>query len=383
LVAAKFPRARPKYIGLSAVNIFMTAKPSLLHPAEFLPPRSRRRRLLARGALCALAVAGSLVYALFNSLNASSEAVIFKVSRGSGMSRIAGDLQAAGLVSNKYLFMLAVLLQGSEASLKAGAYSLNPGLSPWRLAETIKQGRTILYKAALPEGLTMAQIIERLAAPSPLAEGQGSERAWLTDKREALALAEDADFIKSLDIAAPSLEGYLFPETYFFGEESVPARQVLTIMVEKFKREWDSIPPGSGNNRLNRHQLVTLASIIEKETGVDAERPLVSAVYHNRLLLGMPLQADPTVVYGLENPSAITRRQLRRDHSYNTYTRPGLPPGPICSPGRASLQAACHPAAVDYLYFVASSANDGSHNFASSYQEHLRNVAAYRNRLRR
>jgi UPF0755 protein len=191
-------------------------------------------------------------------------------------------------------------------------------------------------------------------------------------------LAGDKNFLASLGIAADSLEGYVFPDTYFFTSQPGGARGVLTRLAERFKQVWEELPPHQGYPALNRHQLLTLASIIEKETSLDEERPLVSAVYHNRLRLGMPLQADPTVLHGTDHQGAISRSLLETDHPYNTYTRPGLPPGPICSPGRASLIAALQPAAADYLYFVASAKRDGSHNFALRYEDHLKNVRAYR-----
>lgn len=317
---------------------------------------------------------------------AGAEPVIFTVNKGSGVKTIANSLQQSGLLKDELPFILAVKLQGSGGALKAGQYSIKPGASPWELAIILKEGRTNLYRLPLPEGYNMAQIIERLSAPGMLVNsaGQNEETNGIINKEEALKLVYDRVFISSLGIDAPSLEGYLFPDTYFFTTDSHQALEVLERLTEQFEKNWAQLKECAKGHNLTRHQLVTLASIIEKETGVDAERPLVSAVYHNRLRIGMPLQADPTVLYGSEQTGGpITRRQLETDHPYNTYTRPGLPPGPICSPGLASLKAACSPAHVDYLYFVATGEPDGSHNFARTHQEHLKNVAIYRARVNR
>ncbi|MDR1396391.1 MAG: endolytic transglycosylase MltG [Desulfarculales bacterium] len=301
--------------------------------------------------------------------------IIFPVSKGSGAGRIAADLRQAGLLDSEYAFRLAVWLRGAESGLKAGEYSIRPGASAWELVTVMLEGRSLLYRVVLPEGFNLEQIIGRLA--QPLSKPGGGELIILTEE-EGRRLAGDRDFLASLGLSADSLEGYIFPDTYFFTSQPGDARGVLTRLAERFRQVWEDLPPYQGDLALNRHQLLTLASIIEKETGLDEERPLVSAVYHNRLRLGMPLQADPTVLYGTGHQGAISRRLLQTDHPYNTYTRPGLPPGPICSPGRASLAAALQPAETNYLYFVASDKRDGSHNFTVRHEDHLKNVRQYR-----
>jgi UPF0755 protein len=305
----------------------------------------------------------------------SGEEIIFTVRKGSGVSRIGADLRQAGLLDSEYAFRLAAWLQGAGGDLKAGEYSIKSGVSPWQLVEIITQGRSNLYRVALPEGFNLEQIIERLAQPISKADG-GS--LVLLNEPEARLCAADRRFMDSLGLEADSLEGYLFPDTYFFSGEAHAPEAVLARLYARFQEVWQELPPYQGELPFTRHQLVTLASIIEKETSLDQERPLVSAVYHNRLRLGMPLQADPTVTYGTNHQGPITQSLLQRDHPYNTSTRSGLPPGPICSPGRASLAAALNPAASTYLYFVASAKGDGSHNFSATYAEHLKNVRLYR-----
>jgi UPF0755 protein len=196
-----------------------------------------------------------------------------------------------------------------------------------------------------------------------------------------LELARDQDYLRELGIKAASMEGYLFPDTYRFAR-GLSARAILGRMFRHFKGVWRPLAKAAGKSGMSRLQAVTLASIIERETSVDDERTLVSAVYHNRLKRGMPLQADPTVIYGMDDfDGNLTKADLHKDNPYNTYTRPGLPPGPICSPGSASLYAAVHPAPVKYLYFVAK--GDGSHHFSAAYREHVNAVNRFQKRRRR
>ncbi|MCX7634539.1 MAG: endolytic transglycosylase MltG, partial [Syntrophales bacterium] len=191
-----------------------------------------------------------------------------------------------------------------------------------------------------------------------------------------LTLAHDRRFLAALGIKAASAEGYLFPETYRL-DRSMTERDIIRVMVRQF---WKELTPEmmrrAAEMGMSVHQWVTLASLIGRETGFKGEKPLISAVFHNRLKRGMRLQCDPTVTYNLENFNGVIRRaHLLKDHPYNTYRIPGLPPGPIGNPGRDSLWAALYPAAVNYLYFVA--AGDGSHNFSATLSEHRRAVAKY------
>jgi UPF0755 protein len=255
---------------------------------------------------------------------------------------------------------------GKAGSLQAGEYALSPAMSYRSLVQTLHQGRVVLHAVLVPEGFTQREIIRRLA------------EAGLLRAENARALASDPEFVRRLGLSGDSLEGYLFPDTYSF-PRGLGARAVLTRLVRRFHEVWRPLAPKARALGLSRREAVTLASIIEAEAGLDRERPLISAVYHNRLAKGMPLQADPTVIYGLDDFDGNLRRSdLRADTPYNTYTRQGLPPGPICSPGAASLAAAVAPARVDYLYFVAT--GDGGHHFSATYRQHVNAVNRFQRR---
>ena len=199
----------------------------------------------------------------------------------------------------------------------------------------------------------------------------------LIDKEDFFELARDEEFLESLNIKAESIEGYLFPDTYYFNR-SMSTRQIMKIMVDQF---WKKVTPEMIKRAeelgFNTHQFVTFASIIGKESGNDAEKPMISAVFHNRIKKKMRLQSDPTAVYDLENfEGKVLRSHLRRNSPYNTYIIKGLPPGPIANPGLASLKAALYPAPVNYLYFVSK--KDGSHYFSTSLAEHNQAINRYR-----
>jgi UPF0755 protein len=228
----------------------------------------------------------------------------------------------------------------------------------------MRSGEALVVHVLLPEGATardLALILER--------NGLGSAATFT-------ALTRDAAFAHSLGVSADGLEGYLFPDTYLFSPLDTP-RNVLGMFVGRFHQMFTADLEAEAHRAgFTVHQIVTLASVIEKETGREDERPLVSAVFRNRLRQGMPLQADPTVIYGIENfDGKLTRKDLETPTPYNTYTEPGLPPGPIANPGRSSLLAALRPADVPYLYFVAR--DDGSHEFNSSLADHNRAVNRY------
>lgn len=298
---------------------------------------------------------------------ASHQSITVVVPKGAGLRQTARILARAGVVDHPGLFVLAARLTGRQSRIQAGEYALSPAMSYRRLLHILSTGRVVLHTVLIPEGFTLRQIIDRLAS------------AGLVDRGRALALAHDRAFLDRLGLReAASLEGYLFPATYRL-PRGLDTAAVLARMVRRFLRQWEEIAPQARARGMTRHQVVTLASIIEREARLDRERPLISAVYHNRLKKGMPLQADPTVIYGLEHFDGNLRRvHLATDTPYNTYTRTGLPPGPICSPGLASLRAAVNPAPVDYLYFVAR--GDGSHHFSRTYRQHRRAVNRYQRR---
>ncbi len=338
-----------------------TPAPQSPPPEEGGPSRKR----LALVAVLALALAMPL-YVLAKHLilehraAASAPQVVVEIPRGAGALQVGEILAQAGVVRQAWLFALATRLGQQPGRLQAGEYGLSAAMTLRDILEMLEQGRVLQHLVLIPEGFTLAQILERLVQERLLAPG------------EAQALPGDHQLAASLGLGREGLEGYLFPDTYHF-PKGLPAKAMLGAMVKRFQQAWEPLAPAAQAQGLSRRQAVTLASIIEREAKVPAERPLISAVYHNRLKKGMKLQADPTVIYGLPDfDGAITRAQLEHDHPYNTYNREGLPPGPICSPGRASLAAAVHPAAVDYLYFVAK--GDGSHAFSVEYRDQINNV---------
>jgi len=291
--------------------------------------------------------------------------VFVDIPSGSGPVRIGDELARAGVVRDPTIFRIALLISGRARALKAGEYRFAEPMHALDVIDKIARGDVYKRRLTFREGLTideMAQVFEE----------KGFGKA--DDFRAA---AKDTKLIADLDPSAPDLEGYLFPETYALPRDT-PASAVVEQMVAGFKNAvTPEMRSGAEADGLTVRQLVTLASLVEKETGAGDERPLVAAVYRNRLKIRMPMQADPTVIYALQKAGRyngnLTREHLRElDSPYNTYKYAGLPPGPIAAPGRASLQAAAKPADVDYLYFVSK--NDGTHVFASTLDEHNRNV---------
>ena len=287
-----------------------------------------------------------------------------EIAPGQGTRAIGRALARHGVVRDEWTFRLAVRLTRTERDLKAGEYRFASPMSAKEVAQKLARGEVHLRPMTFPEGLTireMAQLFE--------SRGFGEAEAF----RSAAA---DPAPVRELDPAAPDLEGYLFPETYNL-PRTATAGSLVGQMVQRFLSVFDEpLRAEAAARGVSVRQVVTLASLVEKETAVAEERPVVAAVYLNRLAIGMPLQADPTVIYALTRAGRydgnLTRSTLQFDSPYNTYRYPGLPPGPIASPGRASLEAVLRPAAVDYLYFV--SRNDGSHAFATTLAEHNRNV---------
>lgn len=290
-----------------------------------------------------------------------------EIPQGAGSRTIGDRLVAGGVVRDHLTFRAALWLTGEGRRLKAGEYRFDRAMTAADVIDKLARGDVYVIHVTFPEGLTtfdMAKLFE--------SHGFGTAASFV----EA---AKDTTPIRSLDPDAKTLEGYLFPETYALPRHT-DAAKLVRMMVAQFEHAWTpDIRDAATANHLTVHQAVTLASIVEKETAQPDERPLVAAVYTNRLRIGMPLQCDPTVIYALELRGGydgnIHKQDLAIDSPYNTYRYPGLPPGPIASPGRASLQAAVHPADADYLYFV--SRNDGTHAFARTLEEHNRNVQKF------
>ena len=290
-----------------------------------------------------------------------------EIPPGSGTAAIARRLTDAGVVTDVNTFRLALWVTGQGRRLQAGEYRFDHPLSARQVAEKIGRGEVYVHPITFREGLTIKQMAE-------LYESRGFGPA-----KDFVEAAKNVALVQAIDPAAKDLEGYLFPDTYALPRRAT-ADQLVARMVASFTKALtpDLMEKATANGQSVR-QLVTLASIVEKETGKAEERPMVAAVYANRLKIGMGLQCDPTVIYALERAGRfngnLTREDLQFDSPYNTYRYAGLPPGPIAAPGRASLEAAADPASVPYLYFV--SRNDGSHAFASTLDEHNRNVQQY------
>lgn len=319
-------------------------------------------------AICILAGLGwgGRALVLNHRAQVSGEPKLVDIPRGTTLRQAAYVLQREGIIDQPRLWVTAARLHQWEyhPMVKAGEYRLSPSMNYRAILEVVLQGRVSRRAVLIPEGFTLERIISRLADHRVL------------DPEEALTISRDPEFIASLGIKAKSLEGYLFPETYKF-MRGVGAKRAFTVMVGEFKKHWQTLADLAKKRRLDMHQVVTMASIIEGEAMVASERQLISAVYYNRLQLGMLLQADPTVAYGIEDlKGPLLRKHLKVDHPYNTYLHHGLPPGPICSPGLGSLRAALQPAEVNFLYFVAK--GDGTHAFNRRYADHLRAVKKHR-----
>ena len=326
-----------------------------------------RQRLLALLILVLVACGGTSLWCwsyLTTASPGSGEAVVI-ITKGIGVRGIGRVLAASGVLKYDLRYLLLVYFSGLTAKLQAGEYSIPRGLTPSAVLRLLEKGSTLRHHVTVPEGVTTEQV-------AAIFEKDG----WI--KRERfLAIIHDASFIQQLGIDSPQLEGYLFPETYTLTRYETDEYSVVRMMVERFLHVWNEIKTQEGSGGLSRHQLVTLASVVERETGAAAERPLIARVFLNRLALKMRLQSDPTVMYGIrEFTGELTKADLKRETPYNTYVIPALPPGPICNPGRASLEAVLHPAESKALYFVSK--NDGTHFFSTSLTEHNRAVKTFR-----
>jgi len=277
---------------------------------------------------------------------------------------ISRQLEDEGIIRSSFKFAILAKLTGSVNRIRAGEYELSPSMLPWEVLKKLASGRVIQHMVTIPEGYNIYQIADTLA------------KEGLVKKQEFLDRAFDQDIISSLGVEGSSLEGYLFPDTYEFWRD-MQAEDVLRKMTNRFKKIYSQKYAEEAERQgLSMREIVTLASIIEKETGIPGERRLISAVFHNRLRRGMPLQADPTVIYGIRDFNGnLTRKDLETPGPYNTYLNAGLPPGPITNPGRAAIAAVLEPAPDDYLYFVSK--NDGTHQFSRNLTEHNQAVARY------
>lgn len=314
---------------------------------------------------------GALKYSgLFLAPETESREVVVAIPEGAGPARIGAILEEAGVVKSADAFVWTVkiknrLKKDKPVVLKAGEMALDPSLPVWKTIDLIAKGNYKVYPFTVPEGRNMYEIANMI------------QEAGLGDSGEFLALCRDKNFINSLGLNADSLEGYLFPETYNF-PKGIPLTTVVKTMTDAFFNVWNKYADEAKSKGWSRQTVITLASIVEKETGAPRERPVIAGVFWNRLEQGMKLQTDPTIIYGLlpDNYSGnITRKDIDNPHPYNTYHIPGLPPGPIANPGEEAIKAVIKPEVVPYLYFVSK--NDGTHEFSKTLAEHNRAVNKY------
>ena len=323
--------------------------------------------------LLLILVSGKIGYELLlRTPTAAAKSAEILIPKGSGLSRIASILHKQRLIHSKKIFKTASILLGKSKSFKSGLYRITGDSSVYDLIKVLDLGKTIEVKVTLPEGLRMTDIFAIL------------EKSKVGAKRDYSKYTEDPDFVRSLGLpnGVTSLEGFLFPETYRFTHD-ISTKEILTLMVKTFLKK---LPVGYEKKAekvgLSFYEAVTLASIIEKETGVPMERKAISSVFHNRMKKKMRLQTDPTVIYGIKNFNGnLTRRDLRTRTLYNTYVIKGLPPTPIANPGLASLMAAVEPESTEFLYFVAK--GNGQHKFSNTYREHNKAVSQYQRRRRK
>ena len=326
---------------------------------------------LGRGLLALAGAAGlgavGLALALHRPGPPVAAPVAVTVDEGERFAEVAADLARQGVLRHPRPLVLWARLTRQDRAVHWGEYLITRPLSPLELLARITGPPDPLHVVVVPEGRTVREVVALLAAA-----GFGSEESFL-------CVLQDARFLADEDLPPEGAEGYLFPDTYAF-PLATPQERILRSMVHRFREVFTpELVLRAADLGLSAHQAVTLASLVEAETPRAEERPLVAAVFLNRLRRGMPLQSDPTVLYGREGRDrTLTRADLRRPTPFNTYTIPGLPPGPIANPGRASLEAAVEPAPVDYLYFVAR--GDGTHAFSATLAAHNAAVAHYRRR---
>lgn len=302
--------------------------------------------------------------------DADGAPVTMDIMANASFNAVVWQLKDAGIITHPLRFKILARIKGDDTRLKAGEYELSPAMTPLEVLDTLVNSKVVLHRLTVPEGFTIREIAAEL------------QRTGLANAEDFIALAMDSRLAAELDIPGSTLEGYLFPDTYFF-PKGVTSKTIVARMVQRFHEQFSpDWHPRARQLDLTIHEVVTLASIIEKETGDSAERPTISSVFHNRLKKKMRLESDPTVIYGIEDfDGNITRRHLSARTPYNTYMMRGLPPGPIANPGRLAIEAALFPEQTDYIYFVSK--KDGTHYFSTTFDEHNKAVRRYQLRRRK
>jgi len=326
----------------------------------------RSKFLLSLGILLLISIS-LLSWFLFVPFSKTASTKVVFIKKGTPLRKVSEVLEEEGIVRNKYFFVFLATILGKKAKIKAGEYEFHTPVLPLDVLSALAKGQVKRHLVTIPEGFTVAQIAQAL------------ENLNLVEKNGFLQKTSSQALINALglsQLAGPTLEGYLFPDTYHLFRDMDPD-EVIQMMVHQFRKVFGpEFAHAASELGISERDVVILASIIEKETSLPQEKPLISAVFHNRLRKKIPLQSDPTVIYGIKNFNGnLTKEDLMRSTPYNTYLIAGLPPAPICNPGKDSLLAAVHPAPVSFLYFV--SRNDGSHYFSSDIEEHNRAVWKY------
>lgn len=287
--------------------------------------------------------------------------VTLNIKSGTSAWNISKELKNSDIISSASLFMLTALSSQKARHLQAGIYVFEGKLCPKEVIDIIFHGKTLMYKVTIPEGSNIFDIGNILSAKG------------LINKDEFIRLANSKELLEFFNLDTPTMEGYLSPETYYLSPNMTPI-EIMGVMINQFHHVYTpELAERAGDLGLSPKEVITLASIIEKEAVCPQEMPLISAVFHNRLKRGMRLQSDPTAIYGIEDfHRKIAKKDLMRNSAYNTYRHSGLPPGPICNPGKRAIIAALYPAKKDYLYFVSK--GDGHHHFSSTLAEHNRAI---------
>jgi UPF0755 protein len=309
----------------------------------------------------------TLYWILFTPPSQTASTKVIFIKKGSHLKKVSEVLEQEGIIKHRQIFVFLTTILGKKTKVKAGEYEFHTPMLPLEVLDALVKGQVKRHLVTIPEGYTLSQVARLL------------EGLNLVEKKGLLQKASSPAFINALglsQLAGPTLEGFLFPDTYHLFREMDP-EEVIQTMVYQFKKVFGpDLVHRASELGFSEREAVILASIIEKETPLPEEKPLISAVFHNRLKKKIPLQSDPTVIYGIKNFNGnLTKEDLMRPTPYNTYLMVGLPPTPICNPGKESLLAAVHPAPVPYLYFVSK--NDGSHYFSSEIEEHNRAVWKY------
>ena len=324
----------------------------------------RTERVLLLSIIVLILVITHLYISFYGSAGADKSLVTVRVERGAPFGVVAARLKDRGLIRSRRRFMFAAWLMGAYRSTKAGEYAFSPSMAPATIIGMLKSGAVKKYMVTVPEGYTVREIARVL------------EKKGLAEGAEFAARALDPAFALELGLPGPTLEGYLFPDTYML-RKGMAVDEIIGKMARRFKEVYErELSRGAKKKEMDTRKVVTLASIIEKETSDPSERALISSVFHNRLRKGIKLQSDPTVIYAISSfDGNIRKKDLLVRSPYNTYLHYGLPPGPIANPGLESMRAAVEPADTKYLYFVSK--NDGTHYFSTTYREHTRAVERF------